>query len=57
MAKFTQPGKEKFREWLRHRQLSDAPPPDMEQIRSELGWVLAEPEAETDAARGAPFPA
>jgi hypothetical protein len=38
--KIGQPSKEQIREWLTYRQANHEPPPDMEQIRRELGWNL-----------------
>jgi hypothetical protein len=40
MEKFTQPSKEKVRDWFKRRQLNNDPPPAIEQIRIELGWKL-----------------
>jgi hypothetical protein len=43
MEKIIQPSKQCIREWLRHRQLKNGPPPDLAQIRRELGWTMAGP--------------
>jgi hypothetical protein len=32
------PGKQAIRDWLRSRQLKSGPPPDIAQIRQQLGW-------------------
>jgi hypothetical protein len=42
MGRIKQPDKESVREWLRQRQMKSTPPPDIEQIRRELGWKLVE---------------
>ena len=34
------PDKETVRRWLEHRQREHKPPPDLRQIRRELGWGL-----------------
>jgi hypothetical protein len=36
------PLKELVREWMQQRQTRPAPLPDLEQIRRQLGWKLAE---------------
>lgn len=38
--------KELVRAWLHKRQVSNEPPPDMEQIRCEVGWNAAKTEHE-----------
>lgn len=40
MQQVSQPGKEQVREWLQQRRASPLPPPNLEQIRRELGWAL-----------------
>lgn len=35
-----QPGKEQVRDWIAQRQLEHKPPPDLRQIRRQLGWGL-----------------
>jgi hypothetical protein len=35
------PGKQAIRDWLRQRQLKSGPPPDIAQIRHQLGWTGA----------------
>lgn len=43
----TQPSKEVVRDWL-HREIARRrPPPDIKQIRREIGWDLAEAERES----------
>ncbi|MFC3107345.1 hypothetical protein ACFQAT_13745 [Undibacterium arcticum] len=42
MDAINQPSKMQVRDWLKHRQLKTEPPPDIEQIRRELGWESAE---------------
>lgn len=37
------PCKEAVRAWLRARRQANAPPPDIAQIRRELGWEQAAP--------------
>ena len=34
-----QPSKERIRAWLQQRWQDHEPPPDMEQIRRQLGWT------------------
>lgn len=43
METFAQTSKEKVREWLQHRRLDNAPLPDIEQIRRDLGWQSSDP--------------
>lgn len=40
MGNIRQPSKEQVRSWLQ-RQIASHQPPDMKQIRRELGWDLA----------------
>jgi hypothetical protein len=40
MGSIRNPSKEQVRDWLR-RQIASHQPPDMKQIRRELGWELA----------------
>ena len=51
MDKLTQPSKEKVRDWLQHRRLKNDPPPDIAQIRRELGWGFVEPVVDADKTR------
>lgn len=37
-----QPTKELVRNWLQQRRTSSYPPPDIDQIRRQLGWTFAE---------------
>ena len=48
MKIFTKPSKEKVRDWLKHRQLKNDAPPDVDLIRLELGWISVEPVAAAD---------
>ena len=43
MEKLSPPDKQRVRDWLRHRRSANVPPPGIEQIRRELGWVPAQP--------------
>lgn len=43
MEKPNAPDKQRIRDWLRHRRTANSPPPDIEQIRRELGWTPAQP--------------
>lgn len=43
MEQVNRPGKERVREWLMRRLANPAPPPNLEQIRRELGWSLVKP--------------
>lgn len=43
MDKFIQPSKASVRDWLQRRQRNHVPPPDIAQIRRELGWALIAP--------------
>jgi len=36
------PTKEQVREYLKHRQQQHCPPPDIKEIRRQLGWDLIE---------------
>lgn len=36
------PSKEQVREYLQHRQAEHRPPPDIKEIRRQLGWDLLE---------------
>jgi hypothetical protein len=42
MAQFTQPSKQDVRAYLKQRIESRKPPPDMKEIRRNLGWELIE---------------
>ncbi len=42
MDQTKQPSKEAIREWLRKEIQQRRPPPDLKQIRRELGWELIE---------------
>ena len=35
-----QPTKQEVRDWLKHEVAKQRPPPDLKQIRRELGWDL-----------------
>lgn len=41
MNMIKKPSKEEIRVWLQQRRFKAAPPPDIEQIRLELGWDMA----------------
>jgi hypothetical protein len=38
------PTKEEVREWLRQEMAQHRPPPEMNEIRRKLGWLLVKPE-------------
>ena len=38
MSKISQPTKASVRAWLQQRQRNQVPPPDIAQIRREMGW-------------------
>ncbi|CAN5408351.1 hypothetical protein BH11PSE11_BH11PSE11_00020 [soil metagenome] len=40
MNRIDQPSKQQVREWLSQRREAHTPPPDIAQIRRELGWNL-----------------
>lgn len=40
MDQIKQPSKESVRQWLQTRLAERLPPPDLQQIRRELGWDL-----------------
>lgn len=40
MWKKSHPTKEQIREYLRHRRQEQTPPPDIKEIRRQLGWDL-----------------
>ena len=40
MENIVKPDKEAIRDWMKHRQHTDEPLPDREQIRRQLGWSL-----------------
>lgn len=42
MERIYRPTKEQIRDWLRARQISNEPPPDIEQIQRMLGWKQSE---------------
>lgn len=42
-----QPTKERIRAWLQQRWLKHEPPPEMDQIRRQLGWT--QPKSAQDA--------
>ena len=42
MAQFSQPTKHEIRAYLKQRIESRKPPPDMKEIRRNLGWQLIE---------------
>jgi hypothetical protein len=44
----TQPTKEQVREWLNRRQKNPERLPDIEQIRREVGWTIAERNEQDD---------
>lgn len=48
MKMFTQPSKEKVRDWLKHRRIKNDTPPDIELIRLELGWRSVDPAVAAD---------
>jgi hypothetical protein len=45
--RITQPTKEQVRAYMAARELARRPPPAPEEIRRQLGWRLAAPEAES----------
>ena len=40
MSQPKQPTKQDVRDWLKHEVARHRPPPDLEQIRRELGWEM-----------------
>jgi len=42
MAQYSQPTKKQVREYMEQRQASGKPPPEMKEIRRQLGWDLIE---------------
>lgn len=42
MEAYFHPTKEQVREYLRRRQVANSPPPDIEEIRRQLGFKLLE---------------
>jgi hypothetical protein len=42
MEKLQHPTKEQVREFMKHRQEEHNPPPDIKEIRRQLGWDLLE---------------
>jgi hypothetical protein len=44
MDSTNQPSKERIRAWIFSRQIEPKPLPDMERIRTELGWNLVKPD-------------
>ncbi len=38
MSESSLPSKEQVRDWMAQRQAAHKPPPDIKQIRRELGW-------------------
>jgi hypothetical protein len=42
MEKLQHPSKEQVREFMKHRQEEHSPPPDIKEIRRQLGWNLLE---------------
>lgn len=40
MDQIKQPSKESVRQWMQTRRAERLPPPDLKQIRRELGWDL-----------------
>lgn len=42
MESYSHPTKEQVREYLRRRQVAHSPPPDIEEIRRQLGFKLLE---------------
>jgi len=42
MNKIQHPSKEQVRDFLKQRQAGHTPPPDMKEIRRQLGWDLIE---------------
>lgn len=42
MSQFARPSKEVVREWLKREVERHRPPPDIKQIRRELGWDLVQ---------------
>jgi len=42
MVRSIKPAKEQVREWLRERIAQHCPPPDLHEIRRQLGWDLKE---------------
>jgi hypothetical protein len=47
-----QTNKERVREWLKRRRSNPAPLPEINQIRRELGWALAEKVSEDRSTAG-----
>ncbi len=39
------PSKEEVRVWMQQRRSEKTPPPNIEQVRRELGWQLTMPQA------------
>lgn len=52
MHKFIQPSKASVRDWLQQRQRNHVAPPDIAQIRRELGWELIVPISTADVNQG-----
>lgn len=50
MSRFAYPSKEVVREWLRHEIALHRPPPDIKQIRRELGWDLVQRNKDPESA-------
>ena len=51
MSQFERPTKEVVRAWLKREVAQHRPPPDIKQIRRELGWTLIQCWRNTDTDR------
>jgi hypothetical protein len=51
MYRSIKPAKEQVREWLREGIAQHRPPPDLHEIRRQLGWALKEEECQAHRLR------